>query len=79
MVTKRRDPKRELRTYKEEAAVAAVQLGYSRQIVNRIRNATSEGEVVRALAKGRESISDACLKEQIKMRINQDGKKNSKH
>lgn len=47
--------KQELRTYKKEAITAATELCYPDAVLDRIRNATSEVEVINILHDAREA------------------------
>ena len=47
-------PKSTFRIFKKQSIVAAVELKYPADIVDRIRKAGTEGEILRALAAGRE-------------------------
>lgn len=55
---KRRDSNADLESYKTSALRAAKQLCYRQTIIDRIRKATSEQEVVRAMKAGRDSMRD---------------------
>lgn len=53
-----RGDKETLTTRKREARRAARELGYSQAILDTIENATTFGEIERALRKGREALGD---------------------
>lgn len=47
--------------YRSETLKAAVQLGYGPEVQDCIRNATTEGEVIRAMIWGRHKLPDDTL------------------
>ena len=53
----------ELEGYRNRRIIAAKELGYSREIINKIKNAKTFMEIDRAMTTGRHAIDDNNIKE----------------